>query len=66
MRAGVLIVLVGLLAYGNVPGNSFHYDDSHSILKSPHTFVENMPRFFSDPETFSVLSDVRMYRPCLC
>ena len=24
-----------------------------------------MPRFFSDPETFSGLSDVRMYRPLL-
>lgn len=66
LRAGVLIVLVGLLAYGNVPGNAFHYDDSHSILENPHIrSLENMPRFFSDPETFSGLSDVRMYRPLL-
>ena len=66
LRAGVLIVLIGLLAYGNVPGNAFHYDDSHSILENLHIrSLENMPRFFSDPETFSGLSDVRMYRPLI-
>tara|TARA_Y100001933_G_scaffold62068_1_gene62201 strand:+ start:2179 stop:4692 length:2514 start_codon:yes stop_codon:yes gene_type:complete len=66
LRAGALIVLVGLLAYGNVPGNAFHYDDSHSILENPHIrSLENIPFFFSDPETFSGLSDVRMYRPLL-
>ncbi len=64
--AALLLALAVLLAYGNVPGNSFHYDDEHSILENPHLrSLANAPRFFSDSSTFSGLAEARMYRPLL-
>lgn len=59
-----LLALAVLLAYANVPGNGFHYDDEHSILENPHLrSLANAPRFFSDSATFSGLAEARMYRP---
>jgi tetratricopeptide (TPR) repeat protein len=64
-RAG-LIVFIGLLAFYNVPGNSFHYDDEHSILENPHLrSLANAPNFFVDASSFSGLHEARMYRPLL-
>jgi hypothetical protein len=61
-----LIWLCGLLAYHNVPGNSFHYDDEHSILENPHLrSLGNTARFFVDAGTFSGMPEARMYRPLL-
>ena len=61
-----LIVGGGLLAYHNVLGHSFHYDDDHSILENPHIrSLANVPRFFVDPGTFSGMPEARMYRPLL-
>ena len=56
-----LIVGGGLLAYHNVLGHSFHYDDDHSILENPHIrSLANVPRFFVDPGTFSGMPEARM------
>ena len=61
-----LLLLCSLAAYANSFGNSFHYDDSHSIVDNPHVrSLANIPRFFSDPGTFSAMPDTRMYRPLL-
>ena len=61
-----LIMSCGLLAYHNVLGHSFHYDDDHSILENPHVrSLANMPQFFVDPGTFSGMPEARMYRPLL-
>jgi len=61
-----LILLCGLLVYHNVPGNSFHYDDEHSILENPHLrSLDNAARFFVDAGTFSGMPEARMYRPLL-
>ena len=63
--AGAICVL-GLLAYHNSFGNSFHYDDSHSIVDNFHVrSLDNVPRFFYDPGMFSIMPQARMYRPVL-
>jgi len=68
-RRGVALALIcacGLLVFHNSFGNSFHYDDEHSILENPHIrSLANVPRFFVDPGTFSGLPEARMYRPLL-
>ena len=61
-----VIVACGLAVFYNTLGNSFHYDDEHSIVENPHIrSLENVPRFFVDPGTFSGLPEARMYRPLL-
>jgi hypothetical protein len=54
------------LAYHNSFGNSFHDDDSHSIVDNLHVrSLDNVPRFFFEPGTFSIMPQARMYRPVL-
>ena len=54
--AAVAICVSGLLAYHNSLGNSFHYDDSHSLVDNPHLrSLGNTLRFFYDPGTFSAI-----------
>ena len=66
IAVAALLVTVGLLAYANSFDNSFHYDDSHSLVENPSVrSLGNIPRFFIDPGTFSALPEARMYRPLL-
>jgi len=58
--------LLAVLTYHNSLDNSFHFDDSHSIVDNPHIrSLENIPRFFVDPTAFSVMPEGAMYRPLL-
>ncbi len=51
-------------AYANHFGNSFHFDDSHTIQDNPYIrSLKNLPLFFTDAKTFSVLPANRTYRP---
>jgi len=62
----VLILALCALIYGGAMGNSFHYDDEHSILQNPHIRqLSSIPDFFSDPAQFSVDAEKGMYRPLL-
>ncbi len=59
---GVLLA-VGL-AYSNHFGNEFHFDDSHTVVDNPYIRdLRNIPRFFTDARTFSILPRNRTYRP---
>jgi len=52
------------LAYANSFSNSFHFDDFHTITDNPAIrSLNNVPRFFTDTTTFSVLPPNRTYRP---
>ena len=65
-RVPVGLVLWVFVLYANSLGNSFHYDDSHSLVDNPAVrSLANVGRFFSDTGSFSVLPDARMYRPLL-
>jgi tetratricopeptide (TPR) repeat protein len=59
-----LVVVVLFLTYANSLENDFHYDDYHSIVKNRHIrSLGNMPQFFTDPQTFSMLKQRAMFRP---
>ena len=65
-RVVALLVLCSLAAYHNSFSNSFHYDDSHSLVDNYHIrSLANTPGFFSDPGMFSAMPGSRMYRPVL-
>lgn len=64
-RILLLAVLFAVcVAYANSFQNSFHYDDFHTITDNPAVrSLRNLPRFFTDATTFSVLPANRTYRP---
>ena len=65
-RQCALIVLVCAGVFANSLGNSFHYDDEHSIQYNINVRdVANIPSFFTTPGMFSVDADKGMYRPLL-
>jgi tetratricopeptide (TPR) repeat protein len=63
----ILLVLASICgAYTNHFENSFHFDDSHTIVDNPHIrSLRNVPAFFTDTSTFSVLPSNRSWRPLL-
>ncbi len=66
ITAGALLVMALLLVYSNHWHNSFHFDDDHAIVRN--VFIQrlsNIPQFFKDATTFSILPVNRSYRPVL-
>src|SRR5580692_4031550 len=60
----VVLLLAICLAYANSFQNGFHFDDFHTIVDNPAIrSLHNVPRFFTDATTFSVLPANRTYRP---
>ena len=58
------VLLAVCCAYANSFQNSFHLDDFHTITDNPAVrSLRNVPRFFTDATTFSVLPANRTYRP---
>jgi len=59
-----LLVLGIIAAYANHFSNSFHFDDFHTVVDNPAIrSLGNVPRFFTDASTFSVLPPNQTYRP---
>lgn len=59
-----VVLFAVCVAYANSFQNSFHYDDFHTITDNPAVrSLRNVPRFFTDAATFSVLPANRTYRP---
>ncbi len=70
MRHPVLPVLLFAVllaaAYSNHFHNAFHFDDGHTISANPYVRdLSNIPKFFTDPKTFSTLPTHQVYRPVL-
>ena len=59
------VLLLGITAaYWNHFHNSFHFDDFHTVTDNPAIrSLDNVPRFFTDASTFSVLPPNQTYRP---
>jgi Flp pilus assembly protein TadD len=54
------------VAYANHFHNGFHFDDTHAIVDNPALRdIHNIPRYFVDATTFSVLPLNQTYRPVL-
>ena len=61
-REAVLLAIC--IAYSNSFQNEFHFDDFHTVVDNPAVrSLHNVPRFFADATTFSVLPANRTYRP---
>jgi len=59
----LMLLAVGA-AYANSLHNAFEFDDFHTITDNPAVrSLDNLPRFFTDATTFSVLPANRTYRP---
>ncbi|MGO9231168.1 MAG: tetratricopeptide repeat protein [Bryobacteraceae bacterium] len=59
-----VILLAVSAVYSNSFHNSFHFDDFHTVVDNPYIrSLRNLPRFFTDATTFSVLPANRTYRP---
>ncbi len=60
------LVLALLATYANHFHNVFHFDDFHTITQNPTIrSLSNVPRFFIDGRTFSVLPTHYSYRPLI-
>ena len=62
---GCAVLVSGLFAtYANHFHNSFHFDDAHTIENNVAIRdLRNIPQFFRDATTFSVLPSNQSYRP---
>jgi tetratricopeptide (TPR) repeat protein len=59
-----LVLVAVFAAYANHFHNTFHFDDFHTVVDNPSIrSLGNIPRFFTDATTFSVLPANRTYRP---
>lgn len=62
----ILLAVAAMLPYLNSLGNGFHWDDHHHVLENPAIRqLETIPRYFTDPATFSRDPGIQMYRPLL-
>jgi len=62
----VLLFAALLATYSNHFQNSFHFDDWHTVTGNPWIRnLGNLPRFFTDSRTMSVLPASQSYRPLL-
>jgi tetratricopeptide (TPR) repeat protein len=61
---GALLVVGPVAAYANHFHNSFHFDDAHTIVNNASIReLRNIPLFFRDATTFSLLPSNQSYRP---
>jgi protein O-mannosyl-transferase len=62
--AAAIAALAVVLCYANHFGNQFHFDDSHTVVQNPYIrSLNNIPKFFTDADTFSTLPANRTWRP---
>lgn len=60
----VLIIAATVITYSNHFNNAFHFDDSHSVENNAWIRdIHNIPTFFKDGTTASVLPQNQAYRP---
>src|SRR3954469_6482029 len=65
-RFVIAVAMLVALAYANHFQNGFHFDDSHAIQDNIYVRdVKNIPRYYTDATTFSVLPLNQSYRPLL-
>lgn len=66
LLAPVLLLASVVVAFWNTPGNVFELDDWHSITNNPAVrTTANIPKFFTDASTSSILKPNQDYRPVL-
>jgi len=64
LRNIILMLVVTTVTYSNHFYNAFHFDDSHSVENNAYIRnINNIPLFFKDGTTSSVLPQNQSYRP---
>ena len=59
-----ILLMLTFAAYSNSFHNSFHFDDTHTIVNNLYIrTIANIPFFFKDSTTFSSLPSNQSYRP---
>jgi tetratricopeptide (TPR) repeat protein len=59
-------VVAWLGVWSNHFNNSFHFDDIPTIVENPFLpHLSNIPRYFTNPRTFSAMKETSDYRPLL-
>ncbi len=65
LQVALLFAAAGAV-YSNHFHNGFHFDDWHTVTRNPWVRdLGNIPRFFTDGRTASVMPSNRVYRPLL-
>src|ERR1700684_622000 len=60
----IVLCVAVCLVYLHFFGNSFHFDDFHTVTDNPAVrSLGNLPRIFTDTTAFSVLPANQTYRP---
>src|SRR5471030_2562732 len=60
----ILMLLITCITYSNHFNNTFHFDDSHTVVNNAYIrSIKNVPLFFKDGATSSVLPQNQSYRP---
>jgi tetratricopeptide (TPR) repeat protein len=63
-RAVVLLGVTVAIAYASSIFGTFHFDDSHSVENNLAVrSLKNIPLFWTDPSTSSMIPENRVYRP---
>ena len=58
------ILSLTIIAYSNHFNNVFHFDDTHTVVQNAYVRdLKNIPLFFTDGATSSVLPQNQVYRP---
>jgi protein O-mannosyl-transferase len=62
----ILLVVAWLGVWSNHFNNSFHFNDIPTIVDNPFLpHLSNIPRYFTNPRTFSATKETADYRPLL-
>jgi tetratricopeptide (TPR) repeat protein len=62
----ILLVVAWLGVWSNHFSGSFHFDDVPTIVENPFLpHLSNIPRYFTNPRTFSAMKETSDYRPLL-
>lgn len=60
----ITAVMAVCITYANSFQNSFHFDDFHTVVDNPAIrSLHNVPHFFTNAKTFSILPANQTYRP---
>ncbi len=64
LLCAILLLLAVTAVYSNHFHNGFHFDDDHSVVDNPYIRdLKNVPLFFKDGTTSSILPQNQAYRP---
>ena len=66
LAAAAIIAALCFAVYGNNYEHAYHLDDAYTVVSNTHVrSLANIPRYFTDPGTYTSLREQADYRPVL-